>query len=64
VGTGYNGLRIGSMGGGSCEDDYEPSGSIKSGEFLDQFSDHQVFKDSVPWNWETRFLEKKRYARY
>jgi len=34
VWTGWNWLRIGTVGG-TCECDNEPSGSIKCGEFLD-----------------------------
>jgi len=29
---------------GSCEHGNEPSGSIKSGEFLDQLNDYQLLK--------------------
>jgi hypothetical protein len=34
-----------------CEHGYEPSGFIKGGEILKQFSDYQLLKkDSVPWS--------------
>jgi hypothetical protein len=33
---------------GSCEHGNEPSSSIKGGEFLDQLSDYQLLKGSVP----------------
>jgi hypothetical protein len=33
-----------------CEHSNEPSGSIKGGEFLDQLSDHKLFRDSAPWS--------------
>jgi hypothetical protein len=34
---------------GSCEDGYEPSGSIKDGEILDHLSEYKLFKkDLVP----------------
>lgn len=29
----------------------EPSGSVKSGEFIYQLSDYQFLKDSAPWNY-------------
>jgi hypothetical protein len=36
---------------GSCEHGYEPSGSAKGGEFLDQLSDCKFLKkDSAPWS--------------
>jgi len=35
----------------SCKYGNEPLCSIKGGEFLDQLSDHWVFKmDSAPWS--------------
>jgi hypothetical protein len=41
---------------GSCERGNETSSSIKCGEFLDQFSDYQLLKDSSP---EVHFLFHK-----
>jgi hypothetical protein len=34
---------------GSCEQDYESSGSIKGGEYFDKLSDYQsLMKESAP----------------
>jgi len=42
---------------GSCEHGYELSGSIKSGEVLDQLSDRYLFeKEPVPLTWSVGWL--------